>query len=139
MDRHRLARFLELEPAERRLTVRTAWWLTLVRFGLLLLPARLVVRAPELRARFAGPPPGPLDVDRAVRRAGSVIPGTRCLARSIAAAVLLTGGTEQPVIRFAVRRTDGRLEAHAWVEVGGQLAAGDPPADGFVPMNELPR
>ncbi len=138
MGRNRFERLLELDPAERRLAIRAVSWLAFVRVSLIVFPARVVVRAPDLRARIAGSPPEPSAVDRAVRRAAPFVPGSKCLARSIAAAVLLAGGSELPVIRFAVRRTGGRLAAHAWVELAGELAAGDPPADGFVSMSEFP-
>jgi len=61
--------------------------------------------------------------------------GTRCLPRSLVLWALLRRQGFSPVLRFGARNTDGRFEAHAWVEIGGRVldpAEGD--AGTFVPF-----
>lgn len=81
-------------------------------------------------------PADPALVDAAVRRASRFVPGARCLAEAIAARAMLRSSGD-PVIRFSVTRDDGGngpLQAHAWVEIAGARAAGDPPQPGSVTL-----
>ena len=47
--------------------------------------------------------------------------GTRCLPRSLVLWALLRRQGFSPALRFGARNTDGRFEAHAWVEYQGQV------------------
>jgi len=49
-----------------------------------------------------------------------------CLPRSIALQHFLQRHGHPAVLRIGVRKEGGRLRAHAWVEVGGELVDDDP-------------
>lgn len=105
-----------------RLHAHTAATLALVR---LLLPHLGVERA--LRATvFLGEhaPRSPHDPGRAVRAvrrlARRLIPGTACLAQSIALVGVLTAQRATPELVIGCRHTDVGWVAHAWVDCDGQ-------------------
>ena len=87
------------------------------------------------------------DWPRAVRRAGQraarTLPGSSCLARSLVAELLLRRGGHPATLRIGVAalpvaevvgaaRAD--LDAHAWVESGGLLVAGDADLDRYTEL-----
>lgn len=130
----RLTRFARLTPGERRLTA-LAWGqvaLASVRLRFGLDPRSLEGVMPGVAT---GPARSPSDVDAAVRRASRLVPGARCLAQAMAARAMLRG-SGPPAIRYAVGRDvhGDRIEAHAWVEMDGRCVAGDPPGEGWVPL-----
>jgi len=47
--------------------------------------------------------------------------GAVCLPRSVVLCTLLRRRGFHPTLRFGARSTDGRFEAHAWVELGGRV------------------
>ena len=57
-----------------------------------------------------------------VDRVAEVLPGRQnCLTRSLTLAWLLRDGGLQPLLRLGVRRDDGVLLFHAWIELDGQV------------------
>ena len=130
----RLRSFLALSVPERGLAVRAIWWLAI---------ARIVIHRvsiARLRQWIDGVGPGrrptdPLSVRRAVLRAARTLPGSSCLAQSVAAEVLLRAGGQPARLTIGVdgSRTAGAasVDAHAWVESGGVLVAGDGPIDRY--------
>ncbi len=64
-------------------------------------------------------------IAQAVRRAGIVVPGARCLAQALAGICLYTFFGYQAVLVIGVR-TGGEagFVAHSWVEIGGSVAIG---------------
>jgi hypothetical protein len=124
----RIRSFIALDRAERSLAIRAIGWI---------LWAGAVLRLRRfswVRDRIDGTRPdgrgaSAADVRRAIHRAARTLPGSGCLAQSIAAEILLRAA-EQPV-RLTVgvaRSTVGQeptLDAHAWVESGGVIVAGD--------------
>jgi hypothetical protein len=73
----------------------------------------------------------------AIDRAAAILPGSRCLARAIAAEILLRR-TGLPVQTYlGVNRDDqGRLRAHAWVVSGGDVVVGGPEAPHFAVLTQ---
>lgn len=130
--RGRLRNFAALPAVERGLALRAIGWLLLTRAALVVVPFARLRRWVEARgaaARVAAPD-WPMLVRRAVLRAARTIPGSTCLARSLVAERLLRAGGHQArltigVARGALARAELGLEAHAWVESGGVLVAGD--------------
>jgi hypothetical protein len=102
------------------------------------LPQTLLRRA----TRSTSPTPvavssGPLNsIVSAVERAASVHPlRPRCLPQALTAATMLRWAGEQPLVVIGVTRNGTTLDAHAWVEVGGQANDASRPA--FVPLAEM--
>jgi hypothetical protein len=57
-----------------------------------------------------------------VDRVADALPGRQnCLIRSLTLAWLLRDGGLQPLLRLGVRRDDGVLLFHAWIELDGQV------------------
>lgn len=75
-----------------------------------------------LAGRSVGRPRDPegARVVRAVRRAGSLVPGATCLVQSLAVAALLNRMGRPCDLVLGCRRRDDGWVAHAWVEVDGE-------------------
>ena len=74
--------------------------------------------------------PGPGDLDSAERLAHlAALAGTRgpfpasCLRQSLLVYLLLRRRGLDPALLLGARRRDGRVDAHAWVELGGRALA----------------
>ena len=81
-------------------------------------------------------------IDRAARwtnvAARYPFPWARCLQRSLALCLWLNARGLRPVLRIGVRKNGATLEAHAWVEHGGQILNDGPIAEReFVKLPEL--
>ncbi|MGE0876537.1 MAG: lasso peptide biosynthesis B2 protein [Burkholderiales bacterium] len=119
----RLARFLVLPAAEKRVFVCALLLLPLVRAGL---RVRGFARMREWAAAAHGAPsdagcgPGAARIGALVAAAGSVLPGvSTCLARSLLLVRLLGRRGLRGELRIGVRRTESGIESHAWVELRG--------------------
>lgn len=77
---------------------------------------------------------------RRVGRLSALMPfRTTCLVRAIAGALVLRRrGLRDVTIRFGVRRTGGRLEAHAWLIHRGVVLLGGQDLDSYTPLADLP-
>ena len=64
-------------------------------------------------------------VARKVERASAFVPHATCLVRVLAAAHLFAVQGKRSQIVIGVRRRTGGIEAHAWLESGGQVVVGD--------------
>src|SRR5690606_27945417 len=72
------------------------------------------------------------EVGRAVESAARFVPGAMCVARSLAAQAMLVKRGVPSRIHFGFRRLpDGSVDGHAWVEVAGNVVAGDVGLDDF--------
>lgn len=72
------------------------------------------------------------EVGRAVESAARFVPGAICVARSLAAQAMLVKRGVPSRIHFGFRRLpDGSVDGHAWVEVAGNVVAGDVGLDDF--------
>jgi hypothetical protein len=129
----RLLSFAALPAPERGLALRAIGWLALARAALVLVSFARLRRWIESRdppPRPAAQPDWPLFVRRAVLRAARTLPGSTCLARSLVAERLLRAGGHAARLTIGVAPgpvsgAERALDAHAWVESGGVLVAGD--------------
>jgi hypothetical protein len=123
----RLARFCQLPPEERRLLPIVAVLLGLARLGV---SQAGVPRTRRLATRLV--PRSSLQPQRLADLVGvacQVLPGvTPCLSRAIVLEALLVGAGHAAELRVGVAPLIGRerLDAHAWVELGGLAVAEDP-------------
>ena len=61
-----------------------------------------------------------------------------CLVRAFAGQLLLRRrGIHGGVVRFGVRRQNGRLDAHAWLVLHSVILSGGKEADNFQPLADL--
>lgn len=64
----------------------------------------------------------------AVRRSSRLVPGATCLPQALATRVMLGRRGVPNALLFGVARAEnGALQAHAWIEVGEVVVAGDLP------------
>jgi Transglutaminase-like superfamily len=137
-ERSRIARFRSLPPADRTLFVIALLAIASVRLGLWLTSFRRVRRSLTRIARpTASLDPTPGEVDRigwAVRSAARFVPGATCLPQALAAETILRRRGHPADVRLGVKRGDGGVEAHAWVESYGRVIVGDGDLDRFEPL-----
>ena len=131
-----VASLIRLSPPERRLLVRAAWLLVILRLALAPLPLPLLER---LVTRLARPRRGPAPaVDRigwALGAAARRVPDATCLVQALAVRILLGRQRIPAGVRIGVARERGaRLESHAWVESEGRAVVGDAHLDRYVPI-----
>lgn len=126
----RLYRFLSLSSRDRRLLIKAALLLGIIRLGLWLLVFQ-TLRGLLLRVRWKSTglsEADPLSLERiawAIRVAGRYIPGVTCLVQALAAQVLLEQEGHPSCLRIGVAKDkNGRLQAHAWTESGGKVVVG---------------
>lgn len=119
-------RLVTLSRTEWALLLRACFWIVAARLGL------RFSRLPRLGGAFAGDaipaPPvlSPTQVAWAVHAAARRLPGTRCLARSLALHALLRRGGHASELKLGVARGEGReLLAHAWIECPGLAFAAE--------------
>ena len=126
-------RYRALDPNARRLFRSAALLLPMVRVSLRFRGYKktqqwLQSRLAQQRAAFAGPPSPVSQPDQSLSmtcrmvhsaaRYGPIRP--TCLEESLALWYLLSEQGIAPQLRIGVRKTDGKFEAHAWVEYQGQ-------------------
>ena len=135
--RRKWARWRELQPWERRLAFRLLCLLPLTWLGLRLVGTRPLLKWAQRRRGDKRPPSPPaFDSRRCARLTRSVaaacLPPGSCLPQALVLCRVLTGRGLPARVRIGVKRQDGPLLAHAWVEVNGDSL--DPvPAD-YVPF-----
>lgn len=132
----RLRSFLALPPRERRLLIKAAFLLGMIRLGLRLLPFRVLLRLLNQAART---PIGLPDADHfspdrigwAVRTAGLYMLSVKpCLVEALAAQVLLARRGYPARLRLGVAAGErGKVRAHAWVETDGSVVIGGSPSE----------
>jgi Transglutaminase-like superfamily len=126
----RLRQVLGLESAERRLLIRCACLLAVIRVGLYLTSLRRlrVFMARGARWRREARPGRRASVRQiawAVRAAARNVPGATCLLQALAAEFLLVRNGYAARVRIGIARTEDRaLEGHAWVESDGAVVVG---------------
>ncbi len=80
-----------------------------------------------------------LECEVALRRAATVLPGSSCLARAVAAACLLRRNRRASVLTIGIDFADssavGRdLRAHAWLESDGTVVVGAQERATYAPL-----
>lgn len=139
-----MLRFISLPCNEKRLVLRSVYWLIAVRTGLALLPFSKVLawvdrRSNANHARQGANSIPPEQIAWAVLAASNRLPGTRsCLTRALTAQVLLRRSGYTPELKIGVHRPEGApLKAHAWVELDGKVILGEMNKDTFTPLPPL--
>lgn len=140
-------RFRALPPGRRRLVVRAAWLVPVVRLGLWLVPygrvRDLLALDPKTRRAHSGLRRAPRSRDGfvqdtvwAVVAVSRRVPGASCLTQALAARRLLAEAGLDSDLRIGVARGgDGAFEAHAWLERDGRVLLGD--VDGMTRFSTL--
>lgn len=139
-----LRKFSRLSGIERRLLLKAALLLVVVRLGLWLLPFE------TLRRVLVGFSEGPVrlrntdqssegEVTWAVEKAGRFMPwAATCLTLALTAQVLLLRRGHGAVIHIGVAKGGAeQFLAHAWVESGGKIVIGDHELERYTPMASL--
>ena len=121
-------RFWKLPAEEKTVLLRALILLPLVRAGLRTLGWRRVQAALATGVRTSGALEGyDVAVMARARRTARLVAaaaqwtGGTCLARSVVLAHILAGQGFPAELRIGVRNADSKLEAHAWVEIGGTI------------------
>ena len=111
--------YFRLPARKRALLRRAAVWLALARLRLAFFPAGTVRRSRRVDGLGRGGL-APHEAAWAVQAVARRLPGTRCLARSLALVELLRSSASTIEIRFGVvPAAGGAIEAHAWVTCDG--------------------
>jgi hypothetical protein len=114
-------------------------WLVVARLGVRgPVQARLGAWVEWLTATAAeggAPSIAPAPVVRAFERAAQYVPDTTCLSRALALGTMLRVRRVPCVLRIGVLKRDGAMmEAHAWLELSGEVLYGGENADAYVPL-----
>jgi hypothetical protein len=122
---------MEISKRQRRLLHRALFFGAVIRLALWVIPFR-VTRYSVERLQKSPNAFGRLDpqivqeVIWAVQTASRRIPCASCLTQGLVTQILLGRLGEPSQLCLGVARTPGgRLEAHAWVEIGGRIVIGD--------------
>src|SRR5688500_16511058 len=111
--------YLRLSKRQRALLLRAAMALLRARLRLALLPASSVCRSRRVAGLGSGEV-SPREAAWAVQAVSRRLPGTHCLARSLALVDMLRSSAREIEIRFGVIPAGaGAIEAHAWVACDG--------------------
>ena len=125
----RLRSFAGLTSGDRALTLRAILWLGALRVALPRVPLqRLRSWIDARKVPRAARPITAREIRRAMSRAERTLPGASCLARSLAAELLLRRAGLATRLSIGVADatwTEVSLDAHAWIESDGLVIAGD--------------
>jgi len=138
-----ISKFLRLSGAEKIFVLQAAAWLVWIR---LLLALFAYHRVNSLTQRWARPsrkefnrshrpPPTAHRLGQLITAAANRIPGTSCLPRALATQIVLCRHGHQAELHIGVNRdNEGRFQAHAWVEHGGQVVIGGSDVTDYKPI-----
>ena len=137
----RFRSFLSLSPDDRRSLVAAIGAVAAARLLLWALPYGLLTAVSERSAARASSGPEPRDAQAVGRRIGAEVaraarhvPRATCLVQALAAQWLITRSGASAALRFGVA-TDGEgVEAHVWLESGGQVVLGEDQRDRFTAL-----
>lgn len=126
----RIVKFLRLPVVEQRLWMKAYLLLISVRMGLWILPFQ---RLQSWLAHFSATPVRhKLDpyygnrMIRALKVLSAYVPRATCLTQALAAQVWLERHGYATRMQIGVAKDEaGRLQAHAWLECGGNIVIGD--------------
>jgi hypothetical protein len=128
-------RFFRLDATERRFFAAAFMSMLAVRAALLFWPVQRVIRATDsVRFRWLERNARNIGLHRAakrIRQAAVLCSGSStCLSEAIAARFLLARAGFQSELRIGVKKTEGRFEAHAWLECPDNIVIGNPSPEG---------
>jgi hypothetical protein len=136
----RFLRFLRLSAPDRRLVLRAAVWLALVRLALWTRPfarvQQLVTVAASEPSRAPAIAPGRLAW--AVEAAAQAVPKASCLTQALAAQIMLERSGAHPDLRIGVATDQEGFEAHAWLELDGRPLVGAHELERYAPLEQRP-
>lgn len=131
----RLLKLLRMPAGDRKLLIRAAVLLWIVRLGLWILPFQrlrdlLSKKNRKLIAEATTELASIRKITRSVKRMSRYVPAATCLAQSLVTVKLLEDAGLPACLRIGVARSEGgKLEAHAWVESKGRVIIGDTHVD----------
>jgi hypothetical protein len=134
---------LKVRSEQRKLLLRAFPLVVAVRLALWACPSRLVLRYALRCSERANlrPPPGKPPASLiawAVRAASRRVPKASCLTQALSGQIFLGMHAYASRIHVGVaREEDGRLSAHAWLEVEGRTLIGDHGLDRYTRMPEI--
>jgi hypothetical protein len=126
---NRFKKFFCLPNSEKVLLIKALLILAAVRVILWIRPSNSI-REPffKISPNSYDPRPSQITPDKivwAVTIAGQYIPGSACLAKALAAQIMLSRAHYPSNLRIGVsRQNEDQLEAHAWLESGGRVIMG---------------
>jgi hypothetical protein len=129
--RRRIYKFLHLQTDVKILLFKSFLLLSTIRLGLWILPFQKLRHVLAKRHKISIYPEGNdrkqiKNVVWAVTLASRYVPSASCLTQALAVIVLLNGVGHRAQLRIGVAKgTDGKLEAHAWVEMSGEIILGE--------------
>ena len=140
--KHKLARFSELDGADKRLLLRAVAWLAVARLMIVAVPFN------RLAARLSADIPTEKDgqnpeffqrIGRAVSTAAGNVPWrSDCFPQTIAARMLLKRHGYASTIHLGVERVgDSDLAGHAWLTCGGTVVTGGVDLDRYIEIHRL--
>ena len=134
-----LARIAALPSSHRRLLARSLVLLVGYRLALHLIPLDSLLRRIERRSRESRADFTPREAAWAVAAVARRLPGTLCLARSLALHALLRRSGFGSELRIGVARAQPGIAAHAWVECAGETLEDEGAAASYAALGPLPR
>jgi hypothetical protein len=149
--RKTLKRYRDRTPEERRAVTRAGLLIAGLQLALAVLPFRRVMggvyRVARPHASVGSGPGEHSQFDRdlavwAVEAAGRrLLSRNPCLPKALAVLILFRRGGEDAEMHVGVtRELDGSVQAHAWVESGGQVViGGDVPIESYTRLPGLDR
>jgi hypothetical protein len=132
---------LRLPGAEQGLLLKAALLLATTRLGLWLLPFQALFRmlnaVAGIRLGMLNPASAsPMKVAWSVEWAAQYMPGfTTCLTQALSTQLLLVRRGHPATLHIGVLKDHGgRLQAHAWVESGGEAVIGGHELERYTPL-----
>jgi hypothetical protein len=135
-----IIRLTRLSRDQRRLLLRAAIVLTEASAAVALLPFRRAINF-GLVPLESGERLSAADCVWAIEAAARRLPWrTMCIEKGLAAQRLLRGAGTEAVLHYGARNDPdtGKLEAHVWVTVGGEMVIGGEEAPGFAEVATYP-
>ena len=135
-------KLLKTGYTERKVLLMTSILIAVIRLGLWLLPfQRLLTLLDKFSHSNCNRRLSVKKILWSVNAVSHYIPGMKCkcLARALTTEVLMKRYGHTPKLQIGVSKTEeGKLEAHAWVEVEGIVAIGNlPDISRFIPLPSL--
>lgn len=123
----RVSRFFHLKAREKSVLVWSFILVVFFRVGLWVLPYGWSKQWTAGERTRVGQVPDreiALEIVRSVTTASGYIPYASCLTQALAARTLLRRYGQAADLKIGVARENGKFEAHAWLEIDGQIVLG---------------
>lgn len=123
----RVSRFFQLKAREKSVLIWSFILVVFFRVGLWVLPYGWSKHWTAGEPVSVGQVPDreiALEIVRSVTIASGYIPCASCLTQALAARTLLQRYGQAADLKIGVARENGKFEAHAWLEIDGQIVLG---------------